>query len=331
MKRLCASLAAALLALAPAARAHETRPAYLELRQRADERFEMHWKVPALGEMRLALDPRFPADCVSEGEPLRYFTDGAFVEKRVLHRVGGLDGQPITIAGLAATKTDVLVRIVRRNGAVQTERLTPAAPTFVVAAVPSALAAARSYAWIGFEHILLGADHLLFVLGLLLIVRGRRALFWTITSFTLAHSVTLALATLGVARAPLQPLNAAIALSILFLGPEIVRAWRGQTSLSLRHPWLVAFAFGLLHGFGFASGLSTLGLARAEVAQGLVWFNVGVELGQLAFVALLLALARSFRVLELRWPLWLARAPGYAVGACGAFWTIQRVLPLFHP
>jgi hydrogenase/urease accessory protein HupE len=166
------------------------------------------------------------------------------------------------------------------------------------------------------------------VLGLLLIVTRRWTLVKTITSFTAAHSLTLAVATLGYASAPLPPLNAAIALSILFLGPEIVRARRGGTSPTIRHPWVVAFAFGLLHGFGFASGLDALGLPRAEIPLALLLFNVGVEAGQLAFVLAVLLLARSFRTLEVRWPRPVAWIPAYAVGALGAFWTIERTAAL---
>jgi hydrogenase/urease accessory protein HupE len=308
-------------------RAHESRPAYLELRQTGPESYEILWKVPARGDMRLALYPRFPAGSSFAAEPVCFQTGDAYLERSTLLRPGGLDGQRIAIEGLAGTMTDALVRIVHADGSTQTLRVSPAEPSFEVAAEPSTLQSAFSFLKVGFEHILLGADHLLFVLGLLLIVRGRQ-LLWTVTAFTLAHSLTLALATLGLASAPLPPLNAAIALSILFLGPEIVRSWRGESSLTLRRPWLVAFAFGLLHGFGFASGLSTLGLPRAEIALGLLSFNVGVELGQLGFVLLVLALVRAFRVLELRWPAWVARAPGYAVGVCGAYWTIQRTVLL---
>jgi len=150
----------------------------------------------------------------------------------------------------------------------------------------------------------------------------------TISAFTLAHSITLAIATLGYASAPAPPLNAAIALSILFLGPEIVRVWRGETSFTIRHPWVVAFAFGLLHGFGFASGLTAMGLPPAEIPLALLLFNVGVEIGQLFFVALIVGLERSFRALEIRWPRWAEALPGYTVGALGAFWTIQRAFIL---
>jgi hydrogenase/urease accessory protein HupE len=240
-----------------------------------------------------------------------------------------MGGGTIAIEGLAATTTDVLVRLQGLDGRSQVVRLTPDAPSFVVAAAPSGWRVAATYLRLGRDHILLGVDHLLFVLGLLLIVPNRWMLLKTITSFTLAHSLTLAVATLGYASAPVPPLNAAIALSILFLGPEIVRYRRGETSLTIRHPWVVAFAFGLLHGFGFASGLTTIGLPRGDIPVALLFFNVGVEAGQLGFVALVLLLERSFRALEIRWPRVVEMAPGYAVGSLGAFWTIQRTWMLF--
>jgi hypothetical protein len=181
------------------------------------------------------------------------------------------------------------------------------------------------YLILGFHHILMGIDHLLFVLGLLIIVQNHRMLIKTITAFTVAHSITLAIATLGYATVPRPPLNAAIALSILFLGPEIVRIWRGETSFTIRHPWVVAFGFGLLHGFGFASGLSTVGMPRAELVPALLFFNLGVEVGQLGFVALIFAVLHSLKRLEMRWPKRVEVVPGYAVGSLGAYWTIQRV------
>jgi len=177
---------------------------------------------------------------------------------------------------------------------------------------------------LGVEHIWLGVDHLLFVFGLLLLVKSRWMLFKTVTAFTVAHSITLALATLGYAHLPGPPLNAAIALSILILGVEIVRSGSAGTSITTLHPWIVAFAFGLLHGFGFASGLSALGLPAAHIPLALVMFNVGVEIGQVSFVLLILLLERSFRQLEIRWPRWVQALPGYTVGSLGAFWTVQR-------
>ena len=184
------------------------------------------------------------------------------------------------------------------------------------------------YLKLGIDHILFGADHVLFVLGLLLIVKNRWMLLKTITAFTVAHSITLGVATLGFTSVPDVPLNAAIALSILFLGPEIVRSWRGQTSFTIRNPWVVAFAFGLLHGFGFASALTSAGLPQTDLPLALVSFNVGVEFGQLSLVGLLLLLEHSFHTLEIRWPRWAAALPGYTVGSLGAFWTIQRVVIL---
>jgi hydrogenase/urease accessory protein HupE len=241
---------------------------------------------------------------------------------------GGLAGKTIAIAGLEATITDVLVRLHHADGRLESHLLRPATPSVTLGGITTATERALGYLQLGVQHILLGVDHLLFVLGLMLIVSDRWTLVKTVTSFTLAHSFTLAIATLGYARAPLPPLNASIALSILFLGPEIARGWRGETSFTIRHPWVVAFAFGLLHGFGFASGLSAMGLPQAEIPLALLLFNVGVELGQIAFVILVILLERSFRVLEVRWPQLVEQLPGYAVGTLGAYWTIQRTLVL---
>ena len=188
---------------------------------------------------------------------------------------------------------------------------------------------AGAFLRLGIEHILTGIDHLLFILGLLLIVEDRWMLLKTVTAFTIAHSITLALATLGYAHAPVPLVDAAIALSILFLGPEIVRRWRGGTSFTIRHPWGMAFAFGLLHGFGFASALTSIGLPRHQIALALLLFNAGVELGQLSFVGVMLTLAYAARVLPIHWPRPLQRLPGYCVGTLGALWTLQRVDALF--
>ncbi len=236
---------------------------------------------------------------------------------------GGIRGKTLGIDGLRETTTDVLVRIHHADGVTETHLIRPLSPAYVVGGGSGKAAA---YFRLGVEHIVMGVDHLLFVLGLLLIVGDRWMLLKTITSFTIAHSITLGVATLGYASAPVLPLNAAIALSILFLGPEIVRSMRGETSLTIRHPWVVAFAFGLLHGFGFASGLTTLGLPAAEIPIALLLFNVGVEVGQLFFVAMIVLLARSFRTLEIRWPRWAEWMPAYAVGSLGAFWFIQRTV-----
>jgi hydrogenase/urease accessory protein HupE len=185
--------------------------------------------------------------------------------------------------------------------------------------------AALRYLGLGIEHILIGLDHLLFVLGLLLLVSGPWMLIKTITAFTVAHSITLALATLGLVTVPSRPVDAAIALSIVFLGAEILRARQGRPGLAARAPWVVAFAFGLLHGLGFAGALTQLGLPPGEIPQALLFFNLGVEIGQLMFVAAFLALAWALRTLQVAWPRWSEPLPAYAIGTVAAFWFIERM------
>jgi hydrogenase/urease accessory protein HupE len=223
---------------------------------------------------------------------------------------------------------DKVVRVNLLDGRKWTAIAHPSQPWVDIAASQTWVGVATTYVVQGIRHILLGADHMLFVLGLLLLVSDRRVLLKTVTAFTVAHSMTLAIATLGYAEVPVLPLNAAIALSILFLGSEIVRSWDGERSLTLRYPWMVAFAFGLLHGFGFASALTGAGLPGSDLPLALLSFNVGVELGQLGFIALVLALDNSFHVLEVRWPRAVQALPGYTVGSLGAFWTVQRLVLL---
>ena len=323
--RLCLVVA---FAGAHAALAHETRPGFLELTETAPDTYAFLWKKPVGGEVEIAIAPIVPPECRFAMPGQEQLSPGALIVRGTLSCAGGLAGKTITIAGLEATITDVLVRVNHADGRLESHLLRPTTPAVTFGGVTTAAERSLGYLQLGILHIVLGVDHLLFVLGLLLIVRDRWMLVKTITAFTVAHSITLALATLGYASAPLPPLNAAIALSILFLGPEIVRAWRGETSFTIRHPWVVAFAFGLLHGFGFASGLVALGLPKAEIPLALLLFNVGVELGQIAFVLLVVLLERAFRVLEVHWPTAVARLPGYVVGTLGAYWTIQRTLVL---
>ena len=314
-----------LVALTPMGFAHEVRPAYLEVHQTGAETYDALWKVPGQGDLRFGLYVELPATCTNVSEIQGSMGNGSFTERWTVICTGGLSSRTIHIAGLSRTVVDVLVRFERLDGSKQITRLTPSSPSFVVEASPGRFEVVATYLKLGVEHIMLGADHLLFVLGLLLIVKDRWMLLKTITAFTVAHSITLAIATFGYASAPVLPLNAAIALSILFLGPEIARSWRGETSFTIEHPWVVAFCFGLLHGFGFASALTSAGLPRADLPLALLNFNVGVEIGQLSFVFLILLLERSFRILEVRWPRWVELVPGYTVGTLGAFWTIQRV------
>ena len=329
MKRASRFLISALVLAGPSsAHAHEARPGFLELRQTGSDTYSFLWKKPSGGEVEIYIAPMIPAACQLTTSGDQALTPGALVVRGTLHCAEGIHGQTLAIDGLESTITDVIVRIHHADGRLESHVLKPMNPFVTLGVETTAWQRASGYLRLGLEHILLGVDHLLFVLGLLLIVADRWMLVKTITSFTLAHSITLAIATLGYASAPLPPLNAAIALSILFLGPEIVRRWRGETSLTIRRPWVVAFAFGLLHGFGFASGLTTMGLPQAEIPMALLLFNVGVESGQVGFVVLVILLERAFRTLEIRWPRAIEALPAYAVGSLGAYWTIQRTLVL---
>ncbi len=310
--------------------AHEMRPAYLELKQTSSETYNVLWKVPALEDMRLGLYVTFPDRCTESTQRRSYQAGGSFIERVSIRCKNGLTGGKIFIEGLSATFTDVLARVQRNDGTTQTARLTPSSPSFIVEAAPNWKQMAGTYLRLGIKHIVLGFDHLLFVLGLLIIV-GRRwkLMLKTITSFTLAHSLTLAAATFRVIHVPEEPLSAVIALSILFLGFEVARLKRGETSFTIQHPWVAAFGFGLVHGLGFASGLSTLGLPSSEIAAALLFFNVGVELGQIAFVLLYLLFLRCLKVLQVPAPRWAQSIPAYVIGSLGAYWTIVYITKFF--
>jgi len=324
------SLLIVLIADAAATLAHEARPGFLELTQTGPETYSFLWKKPTGGEVELQIAPVIPQGCqLQTFDKQQQVLPGALVVQGTLHCEGGIAGKTIAISGLEATISDVLVRVHHSDGRLESHLLKPASPSVTLGATTTLRQRSFGYLELGFQHILLGMDHLLFVLGLLLIVSDRWMLLKTISAFTVAHSITLALATLGYANAPVLALNAAIALSILFLGPEMVRKWRGETSFTIEHPWVVAFAFGLLHGFGFASGLTAMGLPKTEIPLALLLFNVGVELGQLCFVFLILLLERAFHILKVQWPRFVQRVPGYTVGTLGAFWTIQRIYLLW--
>ena len=310
--------------------AHESQPGLLEIKQLSAERYEVIWRAPIYYGKPHPARLQLPENWQTIGKPtVRQLPDSALYRRVVDVQGVSIDDSIIRFPGLEATITDVFVRMSRLDGGQATLVVRPSQPYAELRGERPWYVSSGEYLDLGFHHILMGIDHLLFVLGLLIIVQDRRMLIKTITAFTVAHSITLALATLGFARIPGPPLNAAIALSILFLGPEIVRVWRGQTSFTIAHPWVVAFALGLLHGFGFASGLSTVGTPKAEIPLALLMFNVGVELGQIVFVVLMLLIYRSLKVLAFRWPRWVEFVPGYTIGSLGAFWTIQRTLMMF--
>lgn len=315
-----------LLLLSIPAHADVFRPAYLELRQRSPDTYDMLWKVPAQGDMRLALYVRMPEGVTTLASPRAEFIGGAYIERSQVSRAGGLEGQSIGIDGLTGSNTDVLVRVVRVDGAEQVTRLLPSSTSFVVEAAADGADVARTYFVLGVQHILLGVDHLLFVLALLIIVRDFKRVVVTITAFTVAHSITLAAATLGFVHVPGPPVEAAIALSIVFVAAEIVHGLQGRPGLTVRWPWVVAFTFGLLHGFGFAGALSEVGLPQQAIPMALLFFNIGVEAGQLLFVAAVgLFMLLAARV-TIRWPRWAAYVPAYAIGSIAMFWVVERVL-----
>jgi hypothetical protein len=332
MKRLLLALALLFgLAAASAAAAHEVRPAYLEIDQTGPGAYKVIWKQPTLGDVAIHLKPHLSSGWLEATPTDQYANDDSLVEtwKIAGARPDAVEGQTVSIDGLAATITDVFVRIRLTDGRKLDMMVRPEAPSAKIDMADGAGMSAWSFLVLGVQHILTGPDHLLFLLGLLLIVRDRWMLLKTVSAFTLAHSLTLAAATFGLITLSTSLLNTLIALSILFVAPEAVRAQSGGTSLTIRHPWAVAFAFGLLHGMGFASGLISLGLEKSVLLGALVLFNVGVEIGQLAFILVVLALLRAFRLMEIRWPRPVQLAPTYAIGAFGASWTLQYGAALF--
>jgi len=316
-------------AIAGPAMAHDVRPAYLELIETGAGRIEVLWKEPLLGDSGLGIAPVLPGSCRDVEPPATQQLPGTRTIRRVVScGAAGLDGLRIRIDGLPRTLTDVLVRIQFADGRTHTEILRPSRPSLVVTAASSSRGRS-TFIRMGIEHILSGADHLLFVFGLLLLVTRGWPLLKTVTAFTAGHSVSLALATFGLVAAPAAPVDAAIALSIVFLATEIVRARRGEWHLTTRRPWIVAGAFGLLHGLGFATALTALGLPRANIPMAVLLFNVGVEIGQILFIAAVLGLLAVGRTLGMRWPAWAQPLPVYVMGSVATFWFLGRLPALF--
>ena len=316
-----------LFGIAPAAMAHEVRPAYLQINERADGKADILWKQPSQGLLAIALRPVIsggllagPPDSVQSAEnfEMRRWRD-------VDLKGRGLDKREVRIAGLDRTITDTLVLVHLKNGDQLQQVLTPAAPSLVIDA--HAGAAVPAYLLLGVEHILTGIDHLLFVLGLLLLSSGWRQLLRTITAFTVAHSITLALTALKLVNVNPQLIEAMVAYSILFLAVELIRKQQGKHGITQRQPWLVAFGFGLLHGAAFAGALKEIGLPEGNIPASLFMFNVGVEAGQLMFVGV--AIAALWGLRRFRWPAstpaiaW--RTASYAIGSFSMFWFLERL------
>jgi hydrogenase/urease accessory protein HupE len=314
----------ALLAALPA-RADELRPGYLELTQQDAQHWRMLWKAPVLGGLATRARPDVPEFC-TQSAPVARLEGASLVAESRLTCSRDLAGARIGLNGMEATFTDALVRIAPLGRPVQAARLTPQQTSVVVATVPDRWEVARNYFVIGVEHILLGWDHLLFVIALVLLLGHLWSVVKAATAFTVAHSITLAGTTLGAFGLPQAPVEALIALSIVFLAVEIAKQDPANPRLSERIPWIVAFLFGLIHGFGFAGALREIGLPETDVPMALLTFNLGVEAGQLAIVGAMLAgiaLARRFTPQALRPATLIAT---YGIGTVASFWFIERML-----
>ncbi|MCS5566658.1 MAG: HupE/UreJ family protein [Pseudomonadales bacterium] len=299
--------------------AHEVRPAYLEINAHDDNEYSVIWKQPLLNGRPLSLQPEFPRDCVRSSSRIEALGSEALIERIELRCASSLEGRPVEVSGLTKTLTDVLVRAQLGNGTT-TILLRPESPS--AALITDQSAPLTSYLRLGVEHLLFGIDHVLFVIGLMFFLDRIGPLVKTITAFTVAHSLTLGISAVGLVRIPQAPIEAIIALSILFLAVEKLR---GTTdSLLVRRTWVIAFIFGLLHGFGFAGALNDIGLPRENLLFALLLFNLGVELGQLAVVAGALLVARA----ALHWfsptPQLVWQAPVYGIGAIASFWFVSR-------
>ncbi|HML93041.1 HupE/UreJ family protein [Methyloceanibacter sp.] len=318
------ALALVFAALTEHASAHDVRPAYLKIDQLAPERYALIWRTPLFSGAPLPVVLDLPETAKELSTPKVQTLSGSAIERRLIDVPGGLAGQRIGFVGLEATITDVLVRISDGEGDHTTTLVRPSRPWIEFGADRSTLAVAMTYLRLGIEHILFGIDHLLFVAALLLIVRDWLMLVKTVTAFTVAHSITLALATFGLVHLPPGPVEIMIAASIVLVAVEAVRRERGQTSVAIRWPWIVAFVFGLLHGFGFAGALRDLGLPQGDIPLALLMFNVGVEIGQLVFIAAVLAAVAAVRQV-VAMPRWAVLMPSYAIGIAACFWMFERL------
>jgi len=309
-----------------ASHAHEIRPAYLEIKENADHTLSITWKQPVMGEYGVPLHPVISAGWLQDSTAEQSYTESYLVKRwKISHVHAPLDSQTITIYGLEKTMTDVLVQIILPQNSF-TYLVKPIRPFVKLDITKPQPPPVWQYMQLGIYHIWTGIDHLLFVLGLLLLVRKRTLLIWTITAFTIAHSITLALATLHIVKVSSAFTEAAIALSIVFLGVELVHHYQGRNGLAYKFPWLVSFVFGLLHGLGFASALSDVGLPQQNIPMALFLFNIGVELGQLSFVTMVLLVLAIIKLSRFRFPKWSFPIPAYMLGTVAMCWFIERIL-----
>ena len=305
--------------------ADNIRPLLVELRELHAGVFEVWRHAPASLPGFYQPDVRMPESCnrvSSLPEANRIYTSELYRCER------GLRGQSLAIVYPGPNPSvPTAMRIRFANGTQLSTLLGPEQSSWIVPRAETWSGVAQNYTVLGIRHILFSLDHLLFVVCLLWISGGQRRVLTTITGFTMAHSVTLGMAVLHIVRIPVAPVEASIALSILFLAGEIARGPRD--TVSWRYPIVVASTFGLLHGLGFAAALTDIGLPQTQLLAGLFFFNVGVELGQIAFIIIVLSLERALKLTHFRFPRLVARVPIYLVGVLSAWWTLERVAAIF--
>ena len=330
MPRLAALIVLVALVFGAGAQAHEIRPAYLQIEQTANRGYAILWKQPVVGDLMLHLVPHLSSGWLDRKPTTLSVTPGFLIKTWIISpSEGSIDGQTVRVEGLDRTITDVILDIRFANGTTIEDHLNPKQTSLVLKSSNVKTLAVPAFLTLGFEHILSGYDHLSFVLGLLLLVGYGWSIVKTITAFTIAHSITLAATVLGFISLDPPLIEALVALSIVFVFVELVHSYQHKRDLTIRKPWLIAFAFGLLHGAAFASALTNIGMPAGSVPMCLFLFNIGVEIGQLAFIGVVLPLVRLARLL----PPTLARigrwAPPYAIGGCAAAWFIERTVIAF--
>jgi hypothetical protein len=307
--------------------AHEIRPGYLEIKENADHSLQVTWKQPTTGEYSIPLHPAISAGWMMDSLAATSFTESYLIKRwQIPANHASLDEQTISVAGLEKTITDVLVQVTLLNNVSFTYLIKPIQPFVKLNLSKPQPPPVWQYIQLGIYHIWSGYDHLLLVLGLLLLVKKRTRLIWTITAFTVAHSITLAMATRHIINVSDSFTEAAIALSIVFLAVELVRHYKGINGFAYHYPWLISFLFGLLHGLGFASALQDVGLPENNIPLALFLFNVGVEAGQLAFVLLMLLMMAGVRRLPFQLLKWSYKVPAYLIGTIAMYWFIERVV-----
>ncbi|MGZ8192589.1 MAG: HupE/UreJ family protein [Methylobacter sp.] len=289
---------------------------------------EVLWRLPASQPSNAPISPVFPERCQELSSPT-VSENGQSLTSRWRMDCGNLSlvGEQIGVAGLEVRKTDALVRVRLADGRLIQTVLRGSQEFLILPERSGPLDVLGEYLALGFEHILTGLDHLLFVFGLILLVHGWRRLLWTITAFTIGHSITLSLAVLGLVHIPPAPVEVLIALSIFIVAVEITNDTREQISWVCRFPWAMALVFGFLHGLGFAGALAQVGLPEGDIPLALFSFNLGIESGQVLFVGLMLAVRVALinKWPVVRWRKATELIPAYVIGSLAAMWVFERV------